>query len=303
MEPPGNVSIPRGRSRRGLRRLQQGRSLSRARGVRMDDGDRRVRGARHGAEGRWQGALREATGDPARAGVQDRDRRDRAADTGDCWTARDRHTLLDWIKELPEADRGTAELTVNSILTPSLTNKYGWAAKELGDMASRSLEILSTAGHSPYRVPTLWWVVMNRLVAGNSGSLAELAPQPQTMAKKTAEPGAIAASEALGCLTGSGAWMRSSPGRCAFARPRGRSAAHSSQRVPHLPTRPANRSSGRLSPRRAWKREVRRAVPRQRWARRSSNRSRSIEVTSPRCLLPPESWWARGCSLHRASSP
>ncbi|HVG63963.1 MAG TPA: TOMM system kinase/cyclase fusion protein [Hyalangium sp.] len=107
------------------------------------------------------------------------------------------HTLLEWIKELPEADRGKAELTVNSILTPALMNKYGWAAKELGDTASRSLEILSTTGDSPYHVPTLWWVVMNRLVAGNRGTLAELTPQLRAMAHQTGEAAYIAASEAL----------------------------------------------------------------------------------------------------------
>lgn len=107
------------------------------------------------------------------------------------------YTLLEWIKELPEADRGKAELTVNSILTPALMNKYGWAAKELGDVASRSLEILRTEGDSPHRVPTLWWVVMNRVVAGNRGTLAELTPQLRTMAHQTGEASFIAASEAL----------------------------------------------------------------------------------------------------------
>jgi len=107
------------------------------------------------------------------------------------------HMLLGWIQELPEADRANAELTVNSILTPSLMNKYGWAAKELGDTASRSLAILDTAGDSPHRVPTLWWVVMNRLVAGNRGTLADLTPQLRAMAHQTSDPGIIAASEAL----------------------------------------------------------------------------------------------------------
>ena len=107
------------------------------------------------------------------------------------------HTLLGWIKELPEADRGNAELTVNAILTPSLMNKYGWAAEELGETASRSLEILRTAGDSPYRLPTLWWVVVNRLVAGNRVGLADLAAQLRAMAEQTGDPGAIAASEAL----------------------------------------------------------------------------------------------------------
>lgn len=107
------------------------------------------------------------------------------------------HTLLQWIEELPESDRPHAELTVNSILTPSLMNKYGWAAKELGDTARRSLEILREAGDSPYRVPTLWWVVMNRLVAGTRGELAELTDQLRTMAQGTDDPGIIAAAEAL----------------------------------------------------------------------------------------------------------
>jgi hypothetical protein len=107
------------------------------------------------------------------------------------------HTLLGWIKELPEADRASAELQVNSILTPSLMNKYGWAAKELGDTASRSLELLPTAGDSPHRVPTLWWIVMNRLVAGNRGTLADLTRQLRTMANQTNDPGAIAAADEL----------------------------------------------------------------------------------------------------------
>jgi len=106
------------------------------------------------------------------------------------------HMLLGWIKELPEADRASAELQVNSILTPSLMNKHGWAAKELGDTASRSLELLPAAGDSPYRVPTLWWIVINRLVAGNRGALAELTRQLRTMANQTSDPGVIAASEA-----------------------------------------------------------------------------------------------------------
>lgn len=107
------------------------------------------------------------------------------------------HTLLDWIAELPEAERASAELTVNSILTPSLMTKHGWASKELADTASRSLEILHTAGDSPYRVPTLWWIVMNRLVAGKRGRLGELTRQLRAMAHQTRDPEAIAASEAL----------------------------------------------------------------------------------------------------------
>lgn len=106
-------------------------------------------------------------------------------------------TVLAWLKELPETDRADAELTVNSILTPSLMNKFGWAAKELGDTVSRSLEILDTAGDSPYRVPTLWWVVMNRLVAGKRGTLAELTRQLRAMSRRSGDPGDIAASEAL----------------------------------------------------------------------------------------------------------
>lgn len=107
------------------------------------------------------------------------------------------HTLLRWIKELPEEGRAHAELTINAILTPSLMNKYGWAAKELGETATRSLEILHTAPSSPYRVSTLWWVVMNRLVAGNRGTLAELTGQLREMANATGDPAVIAASEAL----------------------------------------------------------------------------------------------------------
>jgi TOMM system kinase/cyclase fusion protein len=107
------------------------------------------------------------------------------------------HTLLKWIKELPEADQGTAELRVNSILTPALMNKYGWAAKDLADTANRSLEILRTAGDSPYRVPMLWWVVVNRLVAGNRAKLGELASQLRAMANQTGDAAVIGASEGL----------------------------------------------------------------------------------------------------------
>ncbi|WP_394828041.1 TOMM system kinase/cyclase fusion protein [Pendulispora albinea] len=106
-------------------------------------------------------------------------------------------TLLKWIKKLPEAEQGSAELKVNSILTPSLMNKYGWAAKELADTAARSLEILKTAGDSPHRVFSLWWIVMNRLVAGNRATLAELTSQLRALAKQTGEAEVIGASEAL----------------------------------------------------------------------------------------------------------
>jgi len=107
------------------------------------------------------------------------------------------YTLLKWIKELPEAEQGKAELTVNSILTPALNNKYGWAAKELGDTANRSLELLRTVGDSLHRVPTLWWIVVNRLVAGNRSTLAELAPQLRAMANQTGDAAIIGASEGL----------------------------------------------------------------------------------------------------------
>ena len=63
------------------------------------------------------------------------------------------HTLLESIKELPEAERGTAELTVNSILTPALMTRYGWASTGLGETANRWLEILRTVGDSLHHVP------------------------------------------------------------------------------------------------------------------------------------------------------
>ncbi len=95
---------------------------------------------------------------------------------------------MEFISDVPEAERLAMELEFQAALAPALTATQGWASPELDRAYRRAGELVDLVPGTPHRLPVLWGTWAYHFVAGRVGESLALAPQVLELAMSVGSP-------------------------------------------------------------------------------------------------------------------